>query len=461
MDYIILSTSALSDAGLLIAPTGYNDAFSYMKVYNPNTFEIRPEEKISVLIVPHDLGITASEASGLLADPDQISITSSGLYIWRYTNVDSPITQSNLHVFPIERAYENVKYDLHWLQQQVESTIFNSNIAGVYSYPHNLQPQEARLKAELIDNNTRMRYTLIFKEVNNSGSEDYRPSNMPYLLNISYTTSGTVTGYFGSSEYVFSDDLIYSGFAAGEPTSGIVFDLPFYDPRVVENRVPAQYVLRVGYNCADPLVTGSLPLSIPLNHQSLSTSELIDLDTWVSTHANFDHLSKVDEIYIEPAIDEAIDRTRLSIGIKDISIKQNAYKKKGTYVSNPYSSEFPIYTFSLRVDEFIPQYSNLSQYDAVQYFVEFNSRPWIRISPMNRNLELDSEGESVPKMFIFDKDPGQGSTDISFLDYQAPVNIFRIKIVFDLSTLNDNLFIPPEIKDYECIIFDKNQLLEL
>ncbi len=459
MDYIILSTSAVSDAGLQIAPTGYADAVSYMKVYSPSSYELKPTEKISILIIPDSVVITPTEASGYLADPNKTSDSSIGMYIWRYTNSDTVTTRTDFHVFPLDRSYENVKYDLYWLQEHDGSVIFNSKTAGVYSYPHNLQPQELRIVAELINDNTRMKYTLYFPEVNNSGSVDYGVGNAPYLLNISYTYgTGTITGYFGATEYTFENSTTYLGFNAGEPTTGITFNLPYYDQRQGWNQVPAQYTFRVGYNCADPLVTGSLPLVIPINHQTLSDNQIIDLDSWVTTHLDDNRLRKIDEVHIERGV---IDRTRLSIGVKDIAIKQNTYKKKGVYVSNQYSSEFPVYTFSLRVDEFIPDYGSVAKYDAVQYFIEFNSRPWVRISPMNRNLEIDAAGKPVPKMFVFDKDPGQGSESISFLDYQAPVNIFRLKIVFDLSGVEDNLFIPPEIRDYECIIFDKNQLLEL
>jgi len=458
-DYIVLSTSSASNANFQIAPTGLAGPISYMKVFNPSEFTIRPTEKVSVLVIPNDDPITLLEASGYLADTNQTSDTTRGMYIWRYTNdTSAPQSMVDFRLFPLGRTFENVKYNLYWLQEHAGEVIFDSETAGVYSFPHNLQPQELRIGAEIIDDNTRMRYTLRFPEVNNSGAADYGAGNQPYLLNISYAYgTGTVSGYFGGTTYTFSDTVTYSGFDAGAPTDGIVFDLPYYDLRPGWYQVPAQYTFRVNYNCADPAITGSIPLSLPINHQLITDSGVLDLDSWVTTHLDDTRLRRIDEVYIERGV---LDRTRLSIGIKDIAVPQKTYKRKGTYVSNPYTSEYPIYTFSLRVDEFIPDYAGIQKYDIVKYFVEFNSRPWVRISPLNRDLELDGS-TTVPKLLVFDSDPGQGSESVSFLDYQAPVTIFRIKIAFDATAVTDTLFIPPEIRDYKCVIFDKNQLLEI
>lgn len=458
-NYISLYLDSASSAGLSLYP--YNKGnVCYFRVSNISGFQLQPSEKISVLIVPHDDPLTALDASGYLADPKISSDSSRGIYIYRYQNTEgSTKTVKELCNLALTSTdWENIKYDLYWLQEYGSGAIFSSGTSSVYSYPHNIQPNEVGIVAELVDDNIRMRYTLTFDEVNNSGSVDYG-SDKPYLFNIFYKYGdGVLTGYFSGSTLEFSGAYDFKGFDPGAPTDGIVFDLPYYDPREGWNAVPAQYVFKVNYNCADPLVTGSFPLSIPINHQRLSDNELIDLDAWIGTNLDPTKLRKVDNIFIERGV---IDRRRLSIGIKDISVRQNSYRKKGIYVSKPYSSDFPLYTFSLRTDEFIPDYPNLDPYNVVQYFVEFNSRPWLRISPINRNVETTSDGKAVPKMFVFDSDPGEGSESVSFLEYQAPVTIFRIKIAFDLSRLTDEQFIPPEIRDYDCITFDKNQLLEL
>jgi len=458
-NYIILSTTASSNANLLIAPTGLADAASYMRVYGASEFTIVPTEVISVLIAPHDDLITSLEASGYLTDKTATGDASRGIYIKRYTNETSlPQTLSDFHIFPIDRSFENVKYNLFWLQEHVDTVIFSSGVTGVYSYPHNLQPQELNITSEIINDNTKIKYTIYFPEVNNSGSTDYDTTNKPYLLNISYAYGNdTVSGTINNEPFAFSDTVSYSGLDAGIPTQGLNIEVPYYDQRPSWNNVPAQYVFRLNYNCADPYITGCIPFILPINHQLLSDTAVVDLDSWITTNLDESKLQKIDDIYIER---EVIDRKRLSIGIKDISIPQKVYKKKGIYISNPYSSEYPIYTFSFKTNEFIPEYTNINKYDTVQYYVEFNSRPWVRISPINRDIEYDGIN-IVPKMYIFDINPEQSSECIKFLDYQVPVNIFRIKIIIDVTAVTDELFIPPEIRSYKCVIFDKNQLLEI
>jgi hypothetical protein len=461
-DYISLSLTPTSDAGLSLQAynNGQEDSSCYMKVVNAGGFSLQPLEKLSVLIIPDTDPITPIEASGYLSDTNQRSDTARGMYIYRTQNTEStPKTLTEVCTFTLTSVlFENIKFDVYWLQEQEGTVIFSSNTGGVYSFPHNLQPGKVKVQAELINDNTKVRYTLKFPEVNNSGSPDYS-TQKPYLLNLSYMYgTGIVSGYFGGNVYEFPDVLTYSGFSAGEPTAGIVFELPFYDQRPLWQEVPASYKFRLNYNCADPILTGSYPLLIPINHQQWADNQIIDLDTQISTNIDPAKLRKVNEVYIERGV---IDRKRFSIGIKDIVVKNNVYKRKGTYISKPYTTDFPLYTFSMKVDEFIPNYPETNPYDLVQYFIEFNSRPWVRISPINRNNEIGSDGELVPRMFIFDSGLGDVSTSVSFLNYQAPVNIFRVKIVFDLSSVNETMFIPPEIRDYDCIVFDKNQLLEI
>ena len=360
-------------------------------------------------------------------------------------------------------AYENVEFDLYWLQTLGEGTIFDSDTAGVYSFPHNIQPQEVRVGLQLVDNNTTMRYTLNFSEFNNIGDANYTGDNQPYLLSIAYIhdydNTGVVSGVVDGSTILFSGGYDWEPLPSGS-NSGLVIDLPFYDTRAQYDGTPAQYNILLNNNCADPSITGSYSFALPVNHQELVDTQLIDLDTYISTNIDPDKIRRTGEVQVDR---EVIDRKRLSIGINDIAIRQNTYRRKGVYVSKPYITDFSIYTFSLKVDEFIPDYPDVNPYDTVKYFIEFNSRPCEPISPVHRQMEIDANGNLLPKLFVFDK----GSEDaldlenVKYLDYGASVNIFRVKIVFDLSNVSQTQFIPPEIKDYECILFDKTQLLEL
>jgi hypothetical protein len=462
-DFISLALGSSSNASLQLVPytPGQNDPHIYFDVVNYTGFYIQPTERVSVLIVPEDDPLTDVEASGYLESTTVNSNPNQGIYIYRYSNTTgATVNMTQFHRFKISStSWENIKYRLYWLQEFDGAVIFDS-VSGVYSFPHNIQPQEVRLSAELINDNQRIRYSLYFSEVNNADSTDYTTEE-PYELNISYKYgTGTITGYFGGTEISFADSGSYTEFEAGNASGGIIFDLPFYDQRTTWNNVPAQYDLRINYNSADPSSDlGSIALTIPLNHQQWADNELINMDTWASTKFDPLKLKKIsNDIFIERGV---IDRKRMSIGVSDIAIRQNSYKKKGTYVSHYYTSDIPIYTFSLKADEFIPSYPNLDPYNVVQYFIQFNNTEWLRISPINRSNEIDSVGDIVPKMYVFDSNTGIGSDSVHFLNYQVPVITFRVKITFDMSSVEDAFFIPPEIKDYDCIIFDKNQLLEI
>lgn len=466
-DFINVSLGASSNASLSLVAynNGREDPDLYFKVRNTTGFTIQPQETIRALIVPKSDGMSAVEASGLLADPNSTKDISRGIYYTRYYNEENQ--EKTLTEMPLIRLedyeYENVEFDLYWLQTLNDGVIFDSDTAGVYSFPHNIQPQEVRLGLQLIDNNTTMRYTLNFSEFNNVGDANYAGDNQPYLLSISYRYDpynvGVVSGVVDGSTILFSGRYDWEPLPSGS-NSGLVIDLPFYDTRAQYDGTPAQYFILLNNNCADPVITGSYPFFLPLNQQELADQQLIDLDTYITTNIDPEKIRRAGEVQVDRGV---IDRKRLSIGINDIAIRQNTYRRKGVYVSKPYTTDFSIYTFSLKVEEFIPDYPDINPYDTVKYFIEFNSRPWEPISPVHRQMEMDANRKLLPKLFVFDKGPEDALDleNVKYLDYGASVNIFRVKIVFDLSNVAQTQFIAPEIRDYECILFDKTQLLEL
>lgn len=466
-DFINVSLGASSNASFSLAAynNGREDPNLYFKIRNTSGFTIQPQETVRALIVPKSDGMTALEASGLLADPNSTNDVSRGIYYSRYYNDQNQ--EKTLTDMPLIRldgyTYENVEFELYWLQSLADGVIFDSDTAGVYSFPHNIQPQEVRVGLQLIDNNTTMRYTLNFSEFNNIGDANYAGNNLPYLLSILYRydpyRTGVVSGVVDGSTILFSGAFDWEPLPSGS-NSGLVIDLPFYDTRAQYDGTPAQYSILLNNNCADPTITGSYPFVLSLNQQDLADQQLIDLDTYITTNIIPDNIRRVGEV---PVDEGTITRKRLSIGINDIAIRQNTYRRKGVYVSKPYTTDFSIYTFSLKVDEFIPDYPEVNPYDTVKYFIEFNSRPWEPISPIHRQNELNNDGMLLPKLFVFDKGPEDALDleNIKYLDYGASINMFRVKIVFDLSNVPQTQFIAPEIRDYTCILFDKTQLLEL
>lgn len=463
--YVTASFRSQSSADLV--PIGYNngreDPNIYMKAWNPSRFTVQPSEIIRALVVPHSATITDAIASGLLADTTSTDIPNSGYYFSvEYVN-ETTAGQSLKELPPIKvgSGYENTLFDLYWLQTLGDDVTFGKDTSGTYSWPHNIQPEEVEVTAELTNNNTRMRYMFTFNEVTNSGSPPYG-TERPYLLNVTYTNdwaSSIVTGYISGitmATFTAADDWEY--FSAGSATSGMIIELPYYDQRPTYSNVPAQYTFRLNYNSPLSGQMGSIPFELPLSHQQFDIDQLVALDTYVSTYTDPNKIKRIGEVPIDKTV---IDRRRMSIGVNDIAVRENAYKRKGLYISKPYVPDFPIYTFHLKVDEFIPTFEGLNPYDMVKYYAEFNGRPWQQISPINRSLEFDEDGVPVPRLFVFDKDPGTETEGMKFLDYEARVVSFRLKIAFDFSQVEESRFVPPEIRDYDCIVFDKNQLLEL
>jgi hypothetical protein len=120
-----------------------------------------------------------------------------------------------------------------------------------------------------------------------------------------------------------------------------------------------------------------------------------------------------------------------------------------------------MYTFSLRVEEYIPDYKDIDKYTTVKYYAQFNNQEWIRISPMNRPDEYDGD-KLISKMIVFDQAADSEKLkfmNVSFIPSAVPINVFAIKIVFDFTAVTDPDFIPAEIKNYTAVIFDQNQLL--
>jgi hypothetical protein len=245
-----------------------------------------------------------------------------------------------------------------------------------------------------------------------------------------------------------------SGFAPPSNT-GIIFELPLYDPRTGYEHVPGLFEIYIGYRGAGG--ADSQLLNILSNHKDLLTTVDVLLESNIAKSVKATDLIKVNEFLVREG---TINRKRLSIGIKDIYTSQNTYEKQGVYVSPYYVNDVGLYTFSLKVKETIPAYRDTDPYSTVRYFAEFNSLGWEPISPISRNQEYDLSGNIIPKMLVFDKTVGASSVNVKYLGYSVSVTSFRIKIVLDISAVK-GMIIPPEVNDYRCVIFDKTQLMEI
>ena len=159
---------------------------------------------------------------------------------------------------------------------------------------------------------------------------------------------------------------------------------------------------------------------------------------------------------------DLVNKKRLSVGIDDIAVLGDVYSRQGVYISRFYTIDNPVYTFSLDVNEFIPDVPNINPYDMVKYYVEFQNQDWIRISPINRNDEYDENSNLVPKFIVLDNLGSEGvSPDILELPYDFSVYSLRLRIEFDLSDMESDVFITPEIRSYKCNVADRSSFFRV
>ena len=431
-------------------------------------YRINGYEELRLGIIPSSGTVSDSSMSGILADKNlMVNDSTSGLYFANFTNPISTtqIIKPKVHI-PDKELWENTQFNLHWLhyRSQDNITIYDNNKEGIYSYPSKVTQDELKLiftVSDILNSDATITISGYMREIKNSYDSVYNvlpPSGGPYWVSVAYDQNSQTnpSGWENNNKYFFS---------AGSAGNGIVnLSLPYYDPRQDPSKFPAKYYVTFGNYWAGAY-SGQYGYtgydSVGCSHRIYVDCQSIDngLRTLDETMTNFDvhNLQKVGEIEIPAGL---IDRRRLVVGVKDIQINSNIYYKSGTFISNPYSVDFDIYTFSLDVDEYIPDYPNLNKYDLVKYYIEFNSQEWVRISPTKRDDEFDGE-KIIPKMIIFDKLFDETNfQNVTFIVPETSIRTFRLKIDIDLSSVPDKDIISPEIRNYKCIVFDKNQLIE-
>jgi len=455
-EYFYADLGSVTSPSLNLESVNKGDSNLYFKITPTGNYTLTPGSVVKAIIVPSNTTTLSSPSgafsvSGLLTrlrGSKPYNDSSLGIYsvIGGENNSSSNVYLSFSDIKINNYAWENTSFDLHWLFQRGNVESYGS-VSGVYSLPHNIQNNEVVISGLLIDSGNLMRYNLYWNNITNEGSTNYGSGSYadgPYRCLVNYAWNSGVVDVTGFVDWNYYPSGVFS--------SGITFDIPYMDPRI---NAPAIYNFNIANVGAGLDQSGSLIKVIKIDHQSFIDSEnyFKNMDDEVFNSPNISFLKKVDEIKIEPGI---INRKRLSIGINDIAIKNNTYVKQGFYISPYYPLDFNIYTFSLKVKEYIPEYDGLNQYDIIKYFCEFNSK-WERISPITRGDELYN-GILIPKLFVFDS--GTNTSNVKYLEF-GNVRSFRIKIVFDLSSIKDNKFISPEIYDYKCMIFNKDQFLNI
>lgn len=451
-----MSNQFITDLGstpsveLYLTPFNKGDDKVYFEI---NTDDPIPAQtQIRAMILSAADTITDATASGLLLSDIRINDSNNGYYFTSYTNSDSyEHTKATIDIIEIDKEWENQEFNICWLILRGGVNSFTKNSENIYSYPHNVQSSEVTISGNLLSVGNLIEYRLFWDSIYNEDSTNYTDISDygPYNVNVkfSYSDGTLVTGFPTEGIYYPSTSMV----------NGISFTLPLYNTRITNMSIPANYdfyLTNISASGTGTSADNTTPLKINIDHSILLNTDnyFKNLDNYAFKTISKNKLKKVEELEIKSGI---IDRTRLSININDIAINQNVYVKQGSYISKSYPLDFNIYTFSLKVDEFIPEYDGLDKYNAVKYFIEFNSNNWERISPINRKDEFENN-IIIPKIFIFDKDIDDKQNRVKYLNYNSNINQFKLKILFDLSTLNDSQFISPEIRDYKFIIYNKD-----
>lgn len=453
-NYYYASMGGASGVTLSMTPINKGDANLYFRVEGDYT--LVPGSKVKAIIVPSGIASLPDPSesysvNGLLTRlrGDKVYYdTTYGIFSipGGENNTDSDIKLS-FNELKINDYWENKRFDLHWIVQLGSYESYGS-ISGIYSLPHNVQNSEIIISGNLTTSGL-MQYNVKWNSIANEGDGSYgaAPTDGPYRLKVQYAWNSGVAVSGGLTTWTY--------YPSGTMLTGISFNIPYNDERTGYN-TPAIYNFYLTNMRAGVNRSGSLDKVILIDHQKFTDSEnyFKNLDDQVFTSPDPDKLKKVGTIAVDPGV---INRRRLSIGVNDIAIKDNTYVKQGVYVSPYYPVDTNLYTLSLKTVESIPEYPNIDPYSVIQYFIEINSK-WERISPINRGDEIFN-GILVPKILVFDK--GQTSnSQVKYIEI-SNVKIFRVKIVFDLTNIEESKFIPPEVSDFKCIIFDKDQLNEL
>lgn len=424
---------------------------------------ISPYETIDFMIAPS--GVMSIETASDYLTGDKEASPANGRYFTKQSNpgVVSTGVYININI-PEERLWENSPFDLFWYKHRAIDSYSNisGNLDSVYSYPHKITQSDISLASVVTDElgSGQLTLGLTYTALKNDSVSDYGGLS-PYGIAIGYDELPP-----GVSEHWVPGWEPYVGYLQA---TGIVIDLPYY----IYDNVPATYWIWVAYEWA-----GATKFAAEHYDQSVISSGVFHFNHDYRFRINAAELGTNSRLFSKTPNgvtgkivkveggDQAIERTvierrRACIGIKDISLGQNSYaKKSGTYVSQAYPLDFVAYTFSLKVDEYIPDYKDINKYSTVKYYVQFNNQEWQRVSPMNRPDEYDGQ-TLVTKMFIFDKGNALDNLhgNVQFILGDTPVNVFAVKIVFDFSSVVDEAFIPAEIKNYKAVIFDRTQLL--
>lgn len=199
------------------------------------------------------------------------------------------------------------------------------------------------------------------------------------------------------------------------------------------------------------------------NHRSkylqINTSNISDINNLADSGVLTDSRNTINfkELFVIDKDDS--QKYRMSLDIQDIALTKTLYNTKGTFISNYYNLDVPLYSIYIYAKEIVP--SNIDP-NSIKYYIQFNNNEEHEILPINKI------NNNIPKMLILDDLYNNSITSNvkQLVDRDnKPVYSFRVKITFDIKTLDGSSvssnYIPPSIDYYECYITDRESFLRI
>ena len=454
-----------SGAGLLdfIMTPGWNDnGLPIMDVVSsgavPKGIEVR------TLLFPSGTGLDEAEFASLIDRSNYTELAQlvrdSGYYFDMKIFNNSGIYD---HRFEISQLYENTHYELGYLTafpQDPNGTSTFEEITAItnqvaLSKPSRPNPNNLYISSSIISeviDETYLNLGLFNKrEMTNFDAEEYNdPTFDPYIIIIENNETGA---------FLRPDGSVLPGLSEKDSTNyfdssldGMYVTLPLISGDVGQTQ--STYSIKFANVSRENEETQRLIFDTSLIN--ISSDEFNEGDL-----SSFDDVSskKIGEV---PIKSDVVQKKRYMVGIEDIGIVNETYVKQGTYISDFYTIDDPLYTFFLRTSEVLPEVPQVDPHSKLRYYVQFHNQDWIRISPNNRGHEVDEDNNTVPKFIVLDDlNIGQVSTDLIELLYDLPIFSFRIKIEFDMSFIDNTNFISPSVDFFECHVTDRNSFLQV
>jgi len=456
--FIDVYTSGIGDIDLYTDSYWNQDGFPVIEVYSSG--EVPVGAALKTLLYPSGDYIDESGIMFLLSDAEISTlrnyINNSGYYYGESFLFESGIQYNKK--FNLSSAHQNshyyLGYMLYYSTDFGETTIYEpvaeSEYDLVLSKACKPQVNNINVKANFYSQTSNETY-LQLRVYRNAEIANYNLSTpSPYIVTIS-----GIPGYYDPSGNLIGETYNSSNYFGDSVESGMFINLLYISGVPINGVQEAGRIFNITLHNIDQDSSWSPPLIFNTSNIKKSSDDFDEGQIDSFTDVN---VKKIGEY---PITDDVLHKRRLSIGIEDISLISEEYAKKGIYVSDYYTMDDPIYTYSIAVGSDIPKIDNIKDYQIVKWYVQFHTQDWIRISPINKGEEYEN-GILIPKFLVLDElNMGTISTQLSEIIYDFSAYSFRVKVEIDMSFISTINYLTPTIFYYESRIMDRNAMFRV